>query len=119
MLRKASSNNPGKEVSDFLSSANLEDKQVWYFTAPASLPITVLKDMEIDLAKATQGGALLTHKGDDYGLDLEAHATTTQIQLLIPSSSGDKYTACKLCGPFFFFFWDNSNYFDFHSEPGY
>ncbi|KAI1361145.1 DNA-directed RNA polymerase I subunit RPA34.5-domain-containing protein [Xylaria arbuscula] len=92
MLRKASSANPGKEVADFFSNANLEGKQVWYFTAPASLPITVLKDMEIDLSKATKGEALLTHKGDNYGLDLESYATNTQIQLLIPSRGGDKYT---------------------------
>ncbi|KAJ8128159.1 hypothetical protein O1611_g5477 [Lasiodiplodia mahajangana] len=90
-LRKASSNNPGKEVADFFSSANLEGKQVWYFTAPASLPITVLKDMEIDLANASKGGPLLTHNGDNYGLDLESYATNTQIQLLIPSRGGDKY----------------------------
>ncbi|KAI0195233.1 DNA-directed RNA polymerase I subunit RPA34.5-domain-containing protein [Xylaria flabelliformis] len=93
MLRKASSDNPGKEVADFFSNANLEGKQVWYFTAPASLPITVLKDMEIDLSKATNGGSLLTHNGDNYGLDLESYATNTQIQLLIPSSGGDKYTS--------------------------
>ncbi|KAJ2969061.1 hypothetical protein NUW58_g10078 [Xylaria curta] len=93
MLRKASSNNPGKEVADFFSNANLEGKQVWYFTAPASLPITVLKDMEIDLSKATNGGPLLTHNGDNYGLDIESYATNTQIQLLIPSSGGDKYTS--------------------------
>ncbi|KAI8947489.1 DNA-directed RNA polymerase I subunit RPA34.5-domain-containing protein [Xylaria longipes] len=93
MLRKASSDNPGKEVADFFSNANLEGKQVWYFTAPASLPITVLKDMEIDLSKATNGGPLLTHNGDNYGLDLESYATNTQIQLLIPSSGGDKYTS--------------------------
>ncbi|KAI1757641.1 DNA-directed RNA polymerase I subunit RPA34.5-domain-containing protein [Xylaria castorea] len=93
MLRKASSDNPGKEVADFFSNANLEGKQVWYFTAPASLPITVLKDMEIDLSKATNGGTLLTHDGDNYGLDLESYATNTQIQLLIPSSGGDKYTS--------------------------
>lgn len=96
-IRKASSSNPGKEVADFFNHANLEGKQVWYFTAPASLPITVLKDMEIDLAKATQGGPLLTHKGDDYGLDLESFATTTQIQLLIPSGGGEKYTPCMCC----------------------
>ncbi|KAK5625222.1 hypothetical protein RRF57_000938 [Xylaria bambusicola] len=72
MLRKASSGNPGKEVADFFSNANLEGKQVWYFTAPASLPITVLKDMEIDLSKATKGEALLIHNGDNYGLDLES-----------------------------------------------
>jgi hypothetical protein len=66
---------------------------VWYFTAPASLPITVLKDMEIDLSKATRGESLLTHKGDNYGLDLESYATSTQIQLLIPSQGGDKYAS--------------------------
>ncbi|KAI1636038.1 DNA-directed RNA polymerase I subunit RPA34.5-domain-containing protein [Biscogniauxia mediterranea] len=93
MLRKASSDNPGKEVADFFTNANLEGKQLWYFTAPASLPITVLKDMEIDLAKVTSGGPLLKHEGDDYGLDLEPYATSTQIQLLIPSHGGDKYTA--------------------------
>ncbi|KAI1296001.1 DNA-directed RNA polymerase I subunit RPA34.5-domain-containing protein [Xylaria venustula] len=93
MLRKASSANPGKEVADFFSKANLDGKQVWYFTAPASLPITVLKDMEIDLSKATKGEALLNHNGDDYGLDLEPYATSTQIQLLIPSREGDKYAS--------------------------
>ncbi|KAI0123611.1 DNA-directed RNA polymerase I subunit RPA34.5-domain-containing protein [Xylariales sp. AK1849] len=90
-LRKASSDNPGKEVSDFLSKSNLEGKQVWYFTAPASLPITVLKDMEIDLSKAQSGGALLNHNGDAYGVELEPYATSTQIQLLIPSKGGEKY----------------------------
>ncbi|KAI0381446.1 DNA-directed RNA polymerase I subunit RPA34.5-domain-containing protein [Hypomontagnella monticulosa] len=93
VLRKASSDNPGKEVTEFLSKSNLEGKQVWYFTAPASLPITVLKDMQIDLSKVQSGEALLNHKGDDYGLDLEANATNTQIQLLIPSQAGDNYTA--------------------------
>ncbi|KAH9905890.1 DNA-directed RNA polymerase I subunit RPA34.5-domain-containing protein [Xylariomycetidae sp. FL2044] len=92
-IRKASNENPGKEVTEFLSQTNLEGKQVWYFTAPASLPITVLKDMEIDLAKATSGGALLNYKGDDYGLDLEAFSTNTQIQLLIPSKTGEKYSS--------------------------
>ncbi|KAI1139162.1 hypothetical protein F5Y05DRAFT_340101 [Hypoxylon sp. FL0543] len=93
VLRKASSDNPAKEVTEFFNNTNLEGKQVWYFTAPASLPITVLKDMEIDLSKVTTGQALLNHKGDDYGVDLESHATSTQIQLLIPSQAGDGYTA--------------------------
>lgn len=91
MLRKASSDNPGKEVSEFLSKSSLDGKQVWYFTAPASLPITVIKDMEIDLAKAQSGGAILNHKGDAYGLDLEPYTTSSQIQLLIPSKGGEKY----------------------------
>lgn len=93
VLRKAGSDNPAKEVADFFKKTNLEGKQVWYFTAPASLPITVLKDMEIDLSKATAGQALLNHNGDDYGLDLESQATNTQIQLLIPSPAGDNYNS--------------------------
>ncbi|KAI1339791.1 DNA-directed RNA polymerase I subunit RPA34.5-domain-containing protein [Xylariaceae sp. FL0016] len=92
-LRKASTENPGKEVANFFSNANLEGKQLWYFTAPADLPITVLKDMEIDLAKAANGQSILNYKGDAYGIDLEADATSTQISLLIPSKNGDKYTA--------------------------
>ncbi|KAF3067361.1 hypothetical protein GL218_08554 [Daldinia childiae] len=92
-IRKASSDNPAKDVAEFFNKTNLEGKQVWYFTAPASLPITVLRDIEIDLSKATPGETLLNHKGDDYGLDLESHATSTQIQLLIPSKGGDNYTS--------------------------
>ena len=86
-------------MADFFNKTNLEGKQVWYFTAPASLPITVLKEMEIDLAKATAGNAILNHQGDGYGLDLEAHATSTQIQLLIPSKGGEKYTTGKSYTP--------------------
>lgn len=82
-------------MSDFLSKSNLEGKQVWYFTAPASLPISVIQDMEIDLAKAQSGDTILKHNGDDYGLDLEPYTTSTQIQLLIPSKGGDKYNARK------------------------
>ncbi|KAI0475648.1 DNA-directed RNA polymerase I subunit RPA34.5-domain-containing protein [Xylariaceae sp. FL0804] len=92
-LRKASSGNPAKEVADFLSKENLKGKQVWYFTAPDSLPVTVLKDLEIDLTKATSGQKLLTHDGDGYGLDVESEATSTQIQLLVGSrQGGDEYS---------------------------
>ncbi|KAI0165145.1 DNA-directed RNA polymerase I subunit RPA34.5-domain-containing protein [Hypoxylon sp. FL1284] len=92
-VRKALSDNPAKEVNEFLSKTNLEGKQVWYFTAPASLPITVLRDMEIDLSKAVTGDALLQHEGDEYGMILESEATNTQMQLLIPSPAGDNYAA--------------------------
>ncbi|ORY58886.1 DNA-directed RNA polymerase I subunit RPA34.5-domain-containing protein [Pseudomassariella vexata] len=92
MIRKASSDNPGKEVADFFSKANLEGKQVWYFTAPASLPITVLRDMEIDMAKAAAGGTIIKHQGDSYGLDLEPYATNNQVQILMANKKGDKWS---------------------------
>ncbi|OTA99144.1 hypothetical protein M426DRAFT_325389 [Hypoxylon sp. CI-4A] len=90
-LRKASNDISAKEVADALRQANLEGKQLWYFTAPASLPLTILRDLEIDLSKATTGEMLLNHKGDDYGLSLESHTTSSQIQLVIPTKTGDRY----------------------------
>lgn len=78
-------------MADFLNSTNLEGKQVWYFTAPASLPITVLQDLEIDLADAQSGRAILQHGGDAYGIDLEGQAVNSQVQLFIPTKSGDQY----------------------------
>lgn len=90
-IRKANSSNPGKEVADFLSTAQLEGKQVWYFTAPASLPITVLQELEIDLADAQSGRAILQHGGDAYGIDLETQAVNSQVQLLIPTKAGNQY----------------------------
>lgn len=77
----------------------MEGKQVWYFTAPASIPITVLKEMEIDLGKALSGKAILDHDGDSYGLVMEEHATNAQIQLLIPSKGGEKYNPCESSPP--------------------
>lgn len=91
MIRKASAENPDKELIDFLGKSSLEGKQVWYFTAPASLPISIIKDTEIDLAKAQAGGAIINHKGDGYGLDIEPFSASTKIQLMIPSKGGDKY----------------------------
>ncbi|KAI1768450.1 DNA-directed RNA polymerase I subunit RPA34.5-domain-containing protein [Hypoxylon sp. FL1150] len=91
-IRKAMSDNPAQEVTDFFNNTNLEGKQLWYFTAPASLPITILKDVQIDLTKAVTGDALLQHNGDDFGIYRESDATNTQIQLLIPSPAGDTYT---------------------------
>ncbi|KXJ90758.1 DNA-directed RNA polymerase I subunit RPA34.5-domain-containing protein [Microdochium bolleyi] len=94
-IRKANSADPGKEVADFLNTANLEGKQVWYFTAPASLPITVLQELEIDLADAQSGRAILQHGGDAYGIDLESQAVNSQVQLFIPTKTGDQYHGIK------------------------
>lgn len=95
MIRKASAENPDKELIDFLGKSNLEGKQVWYFTAPASLPISIIKDTEIDLPKAQAGGAIINHKGDGYGLDIEPFSASTKIQLMIPSKGGDQYKQRK------------------------
>lgn len=94
-IRKADSRNPGKEVAEFMNNAQLEGKQVWYFTAPASLPITVLQNLEIDLSHAQSGRAILEHGGDAYGVDLESQAVNAQVQLFIPTKGGDEYTGSK------------------------
>lgn len=69
----------------------MEGKQVWYFTAPASIPIEVVEKLEIPLERAQQGLSILSHSGDDYGVAFEDASTSRSIKLLIPNKAGDKY----------------------------
>lgn len=61
-------NQPSRAISSALS--NLEGKQVFHITAPSSLPISHIQ--EIDFGKAMQGEPILSHKGVDYGLVAKA-----------------------------------------------
>ena len=79
-------------MTRIFKQARLEGKQVWYFTAPASVPVTVIEKMAIPVEKARQGQAVLSHAGEDYGVSFDDNITSKTIKLLIPNQAGDKYT---------------------------
>lgn len=85
-------------MANFFSKAQLEGKQVWYITAPASLPVTVVQDLSIPMDKAQQGLPVLNHNGDDYRLTFENPSASSSFRLLIPSKKGNDYTLRKSCG---------------------
>lgn len=96
-LRKVDGSIKADDVAKFFSKAQVEGKQVWYITAPASLPVTVVQDLTIPMDKAQKGLPVLSHKGDDYRLAFENPAASSSFRLLIPNTKGDEYSMCK-CG---------------------
>ncbi|KAL1875954.1 hypothetical protein VTK73DRAFT_9665 [Phialemonium thermophilum] len=90
-LRKAGQNIDASDVAKVFSQARMEGKQVWYFTAPASVPIEVVEKLEIPLDRAQKGLSILSHNGDDYGVAFEDAPTSRAIKLLIPNRAGDQY----------------------------
>lgn len=97
-LRKAQENVDASDVAQVFSQAQMQGKQVWYFTAPASIPIEVVEKLEIPLERAQKGLSILSHNGDDYGVAFEDASTTRSIKLLIPNKAGDKY-GMRECSP--------------------
>ncbi|ERT02717.1 uncharacterized protein SPSK_00456 [Sporothrix schenckii 1099-18] len=91
-LRRADESNDASDVARVFRQAKLEGKQLWYFTAPSSVPITVVEKMAIPVEKAQQGKAILNHNGEDYGMSFDDALTSKTIKLLIPNKAGDKYS---------------------------
>ncbi len=90
-LRRADQELDASDVTKLFTQARLEGKQLWYFTAPASVPITVVEKMEIPMDRAKQGLPIVSHNGQDYGINFEDSMTSKTIKLLIPNKAGDKY----------------------------
>lgn len=90
-LRKADDGTNAADVTQFFNQARKDGKQIWYFTAPASVPIEVVEKLEIPLERAQKGQSILSHDGDEYGVAFEDAATSRAIKLFIPSKAGDQY----------------------------
>ncbi|KAL8289630.1 hypothetical protein RB597_001319 [Gaeumannomyces tritici] len=90
-LRKASENTQANEVLDMFKKAKREGKQIWYFTTPASVPISVIEKMEFPMKNAQTGDSIVSHDGVDYGVDLGASGKPSTFQILVPAKKGASY----------------------------
>ena len=79
----------------YLKSSALEGKQVWYITAPASLPVTVVQDLTIPMDQAQKGMPVLSHNGEDYRMAFDNPAASSAFRLLIPNKKGVEYSLCQ------------------------
>ncbi|KAJ5163701.1 uncharacterized protein N7500_005531 [Penicillium coprophilum] len=80
---------PSSKVSSLLS--NLNGKQILHLTAPASLPLSKVK--EVCMAKIMQGEPIITHEGVNYGIPVDAlsEADPATKSLLIFDEKTQKY----------------------------
>ncbi|KAL1873927.1 hypothetical protein Daus18300_003799 [Diaporthe australafricana] len=91
-LRKLDGSINASDVAGFFENAQMEGKQVWYITAPASLPVTVVQDLTIPMDQAQKGLPVLTHNGDDYRLAFDDPSASSSFRLLIPHKKGQEYS---------------------------
>lgn len=94
-LCKGDDSMDAQEVTRIFKDAQTQGKQIWYFTAPASVPIEVIQKQAIPLDKMQSGKPFLTHNGYDYTGAFEDPSTVRTIKLLIPAKTANEYELCK------------------------
>jgi hypothetical protein len=87
-----SSCDDGAKASKLFKEANLEGKQIWYFTAPTSVPVSSIQHMSLQNAK--DGKKIFSHSGNDYGFFQDVVEDKTYTKIMVPSSK-DGYRAGK------------------------
>lgn len=85
--------NGAPKASQLFKKSNLEGKQIWYFTAPASVPISAVEEMSLQAAKESR--TVISHNGSDYGFVQDAAEDKVYTKIMVPSSSDDGYRAGK------------------------
>jgi hypothetical protein len=90
VLRKGDDGSNGQDVARICNQATSQGKQVWYFTVPANVPISVVQNMEFPMNQSQTGG-VFSHEGQDYGISMDSMAPKSSIQILIPSADGSRY----------------------------
>lgn len=91
VLRKGEDGANGQDVARVCNEANLVGKQLWYFTVPANVPISVVQNMEIPMDRAQHGDSVISHDGQDYGISFDAMVPKSAVQIMIPSANGSQY----------------------------
>lgn len=99
MIRKSDQGLDGKDVAKVCSQANLEGKQLWYFTVPSNVPVSVVQNLEIQMDSAQRGDSVFSHDGEDYGISFNSGITKSTIQILVPSANGPEYRSGMLLNP--------------------
>lgn len=79
------------------AKSNLKGKQIWYFTAPASVPISEIKTMSLQDAK--DGNPILKHNEGNYAFLQDSTEDKTYTKIMVPNSAEHGYTTCMYLVP--------------------
>ena len=73
--------------------SKLQGKQIWYFTAPASLPISSIGHMS--LKDAIDSKPIVNHEDMEYGFVRDSAEDRTYTKIMVPNGSDDGYRMGK------------------------
>ncbi|KAL9127926.1 MAG: hypothetical protein Q9217_003283 [Psora testacea] len=86
---------PDSRVDEVFTPSNLEGKQIWHLTVPASLPISSIK--ALSWQSIASGSSIVTYGEADYVLVPDAEdASATPKTLLVPHLHGNEYKPAKV-----------------------
>lgn len=93
---KSTSKSTNTELDKLFSPANLAGKQIWHITLASGIPITSLK--EVDLNQAQSGTTIIKHNGVEYGLRVESSEDTGKegSRILVPVDGGVGYNPASV-----------------------
>jgi hypothetical protein len=74
-----------------LKDSNLEGKEIWYITAPASVPLSSIK--EFSLQGVEENKEILSYNGDEYALVPDASEAMAHTKVMVPNGPGNDYLA--------------------------
>ena len=83
------SSSASSKLASLCSSQTLAGKQIWYITAPASIPLDKINEMNPETV--ANGKAVLSYKDTDYGFTLGENDAQFRERLLIPNSKDNTY----------------------------
>jgi DNA-directed RNA polymerase I subunit RPA34.5 len=73
-------------MSKLVRDAKSSGQEIWYITAPASVPLSALK--QVNLRDVAQGQAVLTYKEQQYAFVEDKEGTADSTRILIPEEDG-------------------------------
>ena len=93
---RGSNSSTSSELDRLFSSSNLAGKQIWHITLASGIPITSIK--EVDLEQAHSGTTIIEHNGVEFGLRVESSEGTGKdgLGLLVPADGGTSYNSAPL-----------------------
>ena len=74
------------------SQDNLRGKQLWHITAPASVPMSMIK--EVAVKNLEESAAVLSHDGVGYGFS-DSKPERSEASILVPESKESKYVSAS------------------------
>ncbi|KAJ2896962.1 hypothetical protein MKZ38_005061 [Zalerion maritima] len=72
-----------KVMRKLAKDAQASGQKLLVFSMPASIPVTIIEKMTIDINKIKEGRALLTHNGDQYTMTSEDPSTSKEVTLTV------------------------------------
>lgn len=83
----ASKSSDDTTISNLFSKSNLAGKEIWYITAPVSVPASAITKVSIENSKAD-----ISHNGNDYTFVQDVAGDDKSTKLLVPDSSSQDYS---------------------------